>query len=133
MIESGDLAPDFELPDQDGRAAKLADFRGQRVVLYFYPKAERKASNTHKEHAAALAICRESVEALKAFHEQHGADVPLLADADGTVAGTYGVGQESVAVVVDPGGAVAGVVTSPEDERRVVEVLERSRPPAADE
>ena len=38
MIETGRQAPDFELPDQDGRAVKLSDFRGQRVVLYFYPK-----------------------------------------------------------------------------------------------
>ena len=40
MIEAGDAAPDFELPDQDGRPVRLKDFRGQRVVVYFYPKAE---------------------------------------------------------------------------------------------
>lgn len=40
MIEPGDAAPDFELPDQDGRAVKLSDFRGQLAVLYFYPKAD---------------------------------------------------------------------------------------------
>jgi peroxiredoxin Q/BCP len=40
MIEQGDPAPDFELPDQDGRAVKLSDYHGQPVVLYFYPKAD---------------------------------------------------------------------------------------------
>ncbi len=40
MIEPADIAPDFELSDQDGRAVKLSDFKGQPVVLYFYPKAE---------------------------------------------------------------------------------------------
>lgn len=40
MIERGEQAPDFELPDQDGRPLKLSDLRGQRVVVYFYPKAE---------------------------------------------------------------------------------------------
>ena len=40
MIEQGLPAPDFELPDQDGRAVKLGDFRGQHLVLYFYPKAD---------------------------------------------------------------------------------------------
>ncbi len=40
VIEPGAEAPDFELPDQDGRAIKLSDFRGKAVVLYFYPKAE---------------------------------------------------------------------------------------------
>ncbi len=42
MIDKGDEAPDFELPDQDGRAVKLADFHGQRVVLFFYPKADTR-------------------------------------------------------------------------------------------
>ena len=40
MIAPGDQAPDFELPDQDGNAVRLADFRGRQVVLYFYPKAD---------------------------------------------------------------------------------------------
>jgi peroxiredoxin Q/BCP len=39
VIEPGDSAPDFELPDQDGRTLRLQDFRGKPVVLYFYPKA----------------------------------------------------------------------------------------------
>jgi thioredoxin-dependent peroxiredoxin len=40
MIEPGDTAPDFELPDQDGREVKLSNFRGTPVVVYFYPKAD---------------------------------------------------------------------------------------------
>jgi peroxiredoxin len=40
MLETGDQAPDFELPDQDGNAVKLMDLEGQTVVLYFYPKAD---------------------------------------------------------------------------------------------
>ena len=45
MTEPGAQAPDFELPDQDGRVVKLSDFRGQRVVVYFYPKADTRGSN----------------------------------------------------------------------------------------
>ena len=41
MIEPGDKAPDFELPDQDGNPVKLSDLKGQTVVFYFYPKADR--------------------------------------------------------------------------------------------
>ncbi len=42
MVEPGDKAPAFELPDQDGQPVKLADLKGQPVVLYFYPKADTR-------------------------------------------------------------------------------------------
>jgi peroxiredoxin Q/BCP len=45
MIEAGAQAPDFTLPDQDGREIKLADFRGQSVVVYFYPTADTPGTN----------------------------------------------------------------------------------------
>src|ERR1035437_7469113 len=44
LIEQGEEAPDFELPDQDGRPVRLSDFRGRRVVVYFYPKADTRGS-----------------------------------------------------------------------------------------
>jgi thioredoxin-dependent peroxiredoxin len=46
MIEQGQQAPDFELPDQDGRVVKLSDFRGRPVVVYFYPKASTPGCTT---------------------------------------------------------------------------------------
>ena len=53
MIEQGDSAPDFELPDQDGRTVKLSDFRGQPVVVYFYPKADTRGQISNKNGVAA--------------------------------------------------------------------------------
>jgi peroxiredoxin Q/BCP len=44
MIEKGQTAPDFELPDQDGNPVRLSDYKGQTVVLYFYPKADTSGS-----------------------------------------------------------------------------------------
>ena len=44
MIAEGDSAPDFELPDQDGEPVSLSGLRGRRVVLYYYPKADTRAS-----------------------------------------------------------------------------------------
>jgi peroxiredoxin Q/BCP len=40
MLKKGDVAPGFDVPDQDGKRVRLADFKGQRVVLWFYPKAD---------------------------------------------------------------------------------------------
>jgi peroxiredoxin Q/BCP len=48
MIEPGQDAPDFVLPDQDGQTVKLSDFRGQTVVVYFYPKAETRCTIGNK-------------------------------------------------------------------------------------
>lgn len=44
MLETGNQAPDLTLPDQDGKPVSLSDFRGQNVVVYFYPKADTLAS-----------------------------------------------------------------------------------------
>jgi peroxiredoxin len=52
MIDRGESAPDFELPDQDGRSVKLSDLRGQPVVLYFYPKAAARTTKSLKERRA---------------------------------------------------------------------------------
>jgi len=46
MVSPGETAPDFELPDQDGRPVRLSDLRGQPVVLYFYPKADTPGRTT---------------------------------------------------------------------------------------
>ena len=71
MVEPGQQAPDFELPDQDGRSVKLSDFRGQPVVVYFYPKAATPGCTAQACGVQAL------VGTLEAFLE-----------ADGNVAGT---------------------------------------------
>ena len=51
MIEPGEEAPDFTLPDQDGNPVHLADLRGSWVVVYFYPKADRAGSYRHNDQA----------------------------------------------------------------------------------
>lgn len=82
MIEPGSKAPDFELPDQDGRAVKLSDFRGQPVVVYFYPKADTPGCTTQargvrdhqgdylKAGAVVLEISPDPVAKVKKFHEK---------------------------------------------------------------
>jgi peroxiredoxin Q/BCP len=109
MIDQGSRAPEFELPDQDGRIVKLSDFRGQPVVVYFYPKADTPGCTTQacgvRDHrgeyasagAVVLGISPDPVARVKRFHEKHGLNFPLLADEDHAVADAYGVwGQKSM-------------------------------------
>src|SRR5208283_3892943 len=98
MIEQGDEAPDFALPDQDGRTVKLSDFRGQPVVVYFYPKAATPGCTTQacgvRDHeadyalagATVLGVSPDSVAKLKEFHEQQSLNFRLLSDEDHAVA-----------------------------------------------
>jgi peroxiredoxin Q/BCP len=134
MIEPGDEAPDFELPDQDGRAVKLSDFRGRRVVVYFYPKADTPGCTTQacgvRDHradyaaagATVLGISPDPVAKVKKFHDKQGLDFSLLADEGHAVADAYGVwaeksmygktyfGNERTTFVVDPECLVAEVL-----------------------
>ena len=156
MIEQGDEAPDFELPDQDGRAVKLSDFRGQPVVVYFYPKVDTPGCTVQacgvRDHRAdyqrigsvVLGISPDPVAKVKKFQEKHALDFPLLADEDHAVADSYGVwaeksmygktyfGNERTTFIVGPDGKVAEVlrkVKPAEHDELVLEALEQAAPP----
>lgn len=106
MIERGDTAPDFELPDQHGERVKLSGLRGRTVILYFYPKADTPGCTTqacgvrdHRadyDHAGAvvMGVSPDPVKKVKAFDDKYGLAFPLLADADHSVAEAYGVWGE---------------------------------------
>src|SRR3954464_7144859 len=102
MIETGQPAPDFELPDQDGNAVKLSDLRGGKVVLYFYPKADTPGCTTQacgiRDHQAdydaagvtGVGVSPDTVGDVKKFHDKQGLSFTLLADADHAVTERYG-------------------------------------------
>jgi len=106
MIETGQPAPDFELPDQDGTPVRLSDLRGRRVVLYFYPKADTPGCTTQacgiRDHradyeaagATVLGVSPDPVKAVKKFHDKQTLGFTLLADEDHAVAEEYGVWVE---------------------------------------
>jgi peroxiredoxin Q/BCP len=106
MIEPGTIAPDFELPDQDGAPVRLADLRGRRVVLYFYPKADTPGCTAQacsvRDHGAdyeavnavVLGVSPDAVPKVKKFHDKYDMNFTLLADADHAVAESYGVWAE---------------------------------------
>jgi thioredoxin-dependent peroxiredoxin len=156
MITQGQQAPNFELPDQDGRAVKLSDFRGQPVVVYFYPKADTPGCTTQacgvRDHqsdyldsgAVVLGISPDTVAKVKKFHEKYNLNFPLLAEEDHAVAESYGVwvtksmygrtylGNERTTFIIDPAGKIAEVlrkVKPAEHDKLVLEALERVGPP----
>lgn len=158
MTEAGDQAPDFELPDQDGRTVKLSDFRGQSVVVYFYPKASTPGCTTQacgvRDHraeyermdAVVLGISPDPVEKVKKFHDKEGLNFALLADEGHQVADAYGVwveksmygrtywGNERTTFAIDPDGKVAEVlrkVKPAEHDARVLKALRATGPPIA--
>lgn len=104
-MDTGDLAPDFELPDQDGVPRTLSTLlaEGGPVVLFFYPAAMSPgctAESCHfrdlaKEFAAVgaqrVGISGDRVEVQSEFAGRHNLDYPLLSDSDGTVASEFGV------------------------------------------
>ena len=102
-ISSGIPAPDFELPDETGALRKLSDFRGQPVVLYFYPKDDTpgcttEACNFRDDYSAyekagvtILGVSPDSVKSHAKFKQKFGLPFPLLADEDHKVCEAYDV------------------------------------------
>ncbi|MEA9423780.1 thioredoxin-dependent thiol peroxidase [Aeromonas caviae] len=102
-LEAGTQAPDFSLSDQDGNQVRLADLRGKKVLIYFYPKAMTPGCTTqacglrdvNSELAAlnvvVLGISPDSAKRLKKFEERDNLNFRLLADEDHVVADAFGV------------------------------------------
>ena len=91
MLEAGTKAPDFTLPDKDGRPVSLSDFRGKKVVLYFYPRDDTPGCT---RQACAFAAAYDSAASHRKFAEKHGLPFLLLSDPELTVLQAYGVWQE---------------------------------------
>lgn len=149
MIEPGDQAPDFTLPDQDGRAVTLSQLRGRRVVLYFYPKASTPGCTVQacgvRDHrgdyedagAVVLGVSPDPVAKVKRFHDEEGLDFTLLADEDHAVAEAYGVwaeksmygrrywGAQRSTFIIDRDGTVTAVLAKVSPRTHDEEVLRR--------
>ena len=103
MLKEGDSAPDFTARDAEGREVRLSDFRGQKVVLYFYPKDDtpgctkeacsfRDANADYAEKGIkVLGVSLDSGESHQAFASKYNLPFTLLADTDHSVSDKYGV------------------------------------------
>ena len=109
MLKAGDNAPAFSLLDQEGKQVSLSDFKGVKVLLYFYPKADtpgctkqacsvRDASKELKKlGAAAVGISPDESSKQKKFDDKYSLGFPLLSDPDNKVAKAYGAwGEKSM-------------------------------------
>ena len=104
--KQNDPAPDFALPADDGTLVRLGDLRGQRVILFFYPKADTPGCTIEacefrdmtpqiqEKGAVVLGISPDTVADVRKFREKFQLPYRLLADADHSVAETYGVWRE---------------------------------------
>jgi len=133
MIAPGSRAPDFTLPDQEGRVVSLADFAGRRLVIAFYPGDfsavcteqlglyQEVLEEIESAGAAVVGISVDSSDSHRAFAERLGVTFQLLADFDpkGEVARTYGTYSEEYGksgralVLVDSDGIVRWAYESP--------------------
>ena len=106
MLEVGTKAPDFTLPDQNGNMHSLSEYRGKKVILYFYPKdntagctkqacgfAERYPQFTEKG-AVVLGVSKDSVASHKKFEEKYGLPFTILSDSELVAIQAYDVWQE---------------------------------------
>ena len=147
MLDVGAAAPDFELPDQNGDLVSLSDYRGQKVVLWFYPRANTEGCTMEacsfrdnwdafeERDIAVLGVSNDPVEDLAAFTEKYDLPFTLLSDGEGAVAtaydsyGTRELGGETHEIafrntyVIGPDGTISHVYEDVTPEAHAEEIL----------
>ena len=151
MPQVGDRAPDFELPDDAGKTVRLQEYRGQPVVLYFYPEDDTPGCTTQacgfrdafprfeELDAVVLGVSPDPVESHQRFKRKYRLPFTLLSDEGARVASRYGVwgerqlyGQSFVGMtrttfLVDAEGRVASVHPNVRTEGHAERMIERLR------
>jgi peroxiredoxin Q/BCP len=148
-LKPGDPAPDFAAPGTDGGILRLADFRGRKLVLYFYPMDDtpgctKQACSLRDANAAItvrgaaiLGVSAQGQESHQRFSEKFALNFPLLADTDLAIAKAYGVAgsglggllrsvvgvSERVTFIIDETGHIARVIDDPNCADHGEEVL----------
>ena len=149
MLAIGTKAPDFTLADQNGALHSLSEYKGQKVILYFYPKDMTSGCTSQacsfrdlypqfrEKGAVVLGVSKDSVASHKRFEETHGLPFALLSDPDLQVIAAYDVqkrdkdGQPTKGLVrstylIDENGVIAkafGAVKAKENPAQMLEVL----------
>lgn len=147
MLSVGDTAPDFSLPSYPGETISLKDFKGKRLVLYFFPRADTPGctceanefrdvqAELNKLDAAVLGMSGDAVEDLKKFYDKYSLNFPLAGDMSHRTLEAYGVWQEKTmygmkkmgivrtTYIIGTGGKVLHVFPKVKAEGHAAEVL----------
>ena len=147
MLPKNTLAPDFTLPDAAGAPHSLADFRGQWVVLYFYPRdntpgCTRQAcafaaayDGLRQKGAVVVGVSKDSAASHKKFAEKHGLPFVLLSDPDHAVLELYDVWKEKKqygkvsmgtvrsTYIIDPEGVIRRAMPKVKPDTNAADVL----------
>ncbi len=132
MVAVGELAPDFEAPNQDGSPFRLSSLRGAPVILYFYPKADTPGCTIEAKgfrdryqefqgkKVRVVGVSTDDCPEQKAFQQKYGLPFPLIADRTKAVATKFGV--------LGPRGNARRVSFFLDEQGKVVEVVDTSSP-----
>ena len=146
-LSVGESAPDFSLPDQNGRVHSLNEYRGKWVLIYFYPKDDTpgctveacgfrdRMKELQKRNIALLGVSKDSVESHQKFVKKYSLPFPLLVDPEKTMIEEYGAWGEKkflgktfmgifrMSYLIDPEGKIAKVYEKVKSEGHAEEVL----------
>lgn len=144
ILKSGDDAPNFTLPDYQGRQVSLSDFKSKWVVLYFYPKDDTPGCTTEACHfrddfkllenlgAQVVGMSIDDSFSHKKFAEKYNLPFPLLSDASGEVASLYGALNNFLVIklakrytyLINPQGKIAKIYLSVDTSKHSQEIIE---------
>jgi peroxiredoxin Q/BCP len=148
MLELNELAPDFRLLDQNGNQHKLSDYRGKKVILYFYPKDDTPGCTTEAcqfneilpnfqgTEAVVIGISADTPESHKKFAEKYNLNFTLLSDPEKEVIQKYGVWKEKnmygkktfgivrTTFIIDEEGKIRKIYNNVKADRHAQKVIE---------
>ena len=146
-LKAGDKAPAFSGVDQNGNAIALKDYKGKKVILYFYPKDDTpgctaQACNLRDNYTALLAagyqvigVSKDSVKSHKKFENKYQLPFPLIADEEHSISDAYGIwgerkfmgrtflGVHRTTFLIDEKGIIHHIISKPDTKNHTEEVL----------
>lgn len=147
VLKEGSKAPVFKAPDQNGKTVSLSDFKGKKVILYFYPKDDTpgctaQACNLKDNHSALLkkgfqvvGVSVDSVKSHKKFEEKFELPFPLISDEEKKIVDKYNLwgekkfmgrtymGTTRTTFLIDEAGIIRKIIAKPDTKNHTEEIL----------